>query len=341
MRTMNILLVQVSYVGDSVLSTPVISGIRQLFPDARLTLMTTPGSYPLFKLDPRIDELIVFDKRGSEKGIKGMLNKAGALKAKQFDRVYSLHRSYRTAVLLFLARIPERIGFSDASLKFLYSRRSERIMDRHAVISNLSLLFGDDMESRFEKKLKLHAPAFEALNPDTRELIHGLSDRYAVISPGSVWATKIWHVQGFIETAKFLSERGFNIVLTGSPDDRDLCRKISDQVETVDLSGRIPISDTMYIIKHSRLVVCNDSMALHMGSAFQTPTVAVFCATSPSTGFGPWENPKARVVQDDTLPCKPCGRHGSMKCPNGTEACMTVPAEQVVEAITDVLELKP
>jgi heptosyltransferase-2 len=78
-------------------------------------------------------------------------------------------------------------------------------------------------------------------------------------------------------------------------------------------------------------------MALHMASAFRIPTVAVFCATAPEFGFGPWENPESVVVQDATLPCKPCGRHGSNRCPNGTEACMTIDANEVINACAGFL----
>jgi len=90
-------------------------------------------------------------------------------------------------------------------------------------------------------------------------------------------------------------------------------------------------------MEQSRLVICNDSMALHMASAFKVPNVAVFCATSPEFGFGPWENPKSAVVQDDTLACKPCRRHGSNRCPNGTEACMTIDAQKVIDACAGIL----
>jgi heptosyltransferase-2 len=84
--------------------------------------------------------------------------------------------------------------------------------------------------------------------------------------------------------------------------------------------------------------VCNDSVALHVGSALKVPTVAVFCATSPRFGFGPWRN-RATVVEHSELSCKPCRRHGSPRCPTGTEACMRdVKAERVLAAASGLLE---
>lgn len=336
---MKILLVAASFIGDTILSTPVVDGIRRLHPDASLSIMTTPGSAPLLVHDPRIDHIITFDKRNREKGISGMIRKAAELRRSRFDRVYSLHRSYRTTALLFLAKIPVRIGFDDARLRFLYTRTARRHRDRHAVIANLSILFEEADEQTFDTRMTLYAPEKEQISPATRELTLHLPRPYALLAPGSVWATKQWDISGFFATARYLLDRGIAVVLTGSPGDRETCGQISRDLPVVDLSGKIPLTDTMAMVKNSCLVVCNDSMALHMASAFGTPTVAVFCATSPSIGFGPWKNPNARVVEDNSLACRPCGRHGGMTCPAGTGACMKIPAETVIQAIEQVIDI--
>ncbi|MCP3875667.1 MAG: glycosyltransferase family 9 protein, partial [Desulfobacteraceae bacterium] len=84
-------------------------------------------------------------------------------------------------------------------------------------------------------------------------------------------------------------------------------------------------------------LVCNDSMSLHMASAFKIPTVVIFFSTSPEFGFGPWQNVNSRIVEDDTLECKPCRRHGSNQCPNNTETCMQISAEKVIKACKELL----
>jgi len=114
--------------------------------------------------------------------------------------------------------------------------------------------------------------------------------------------------------------------------------KISEKISVIDLSGKISLSETMYVVQNSQLLVCNDSMALHMGSAFKIPNIAVFCATSPSFGFGPWKNPNAVVVEDVSLACKPCRRHGSMTCPESTNACMEFSSHKVIQACVKLLE---
>ena len=333
---MKILLVQLSFLGDMILSTPVVAGLKKIHPNARLTVMTTPLAAALVENDPLVDRVITFDKRGREKSIGGMVEKAKTLRAEGFDRVYSLHRSYRTSILLALAGIPVRVGFKDAKLSFLYTDQRQKKVEGHSAIRNLSLLFDELPETGFDTDLRLFAPKHENLS-ETAGKAFSLAGDTIVMAPGSAWKTKQWHWQGYSEVARHFAQLGKKIVLIGGPADKAVCAKINEQGDFLDYSGRISLSDTLYLMEQSSLVICNDSMALHMASAFKVPNVAVFCATSPEFGFGPWQNPKSTIVQDDTLGCKPCRRHGSNQCPNGTEACMTIAAKEVIDACDRVL----
>jgi len=226
---MNILIVQTSFIGDTILSTPIIAGLKMIYPKSNLTIMTTPVGSELFKHDPRLDRIIIFDKRGKEKGLSGILKKARSIKAMQFDRVYSLHRSFRTALLLFLANIPTRIGFSDATLSFLYTQTIQRITDRHAVISNLSILFKQIKEAELDTELKLYAPKHEKLSDTARTKMALVSKNYVVLAPGSAWKTKQWQVDGFLNVAKAMQDKGFDVVLIGGKTDQTTCKKISEK----------------------------------------------------------------------------------------------------------------
>jgi heptosyltransferase-2 len=330
---MKILLVQLSFLGDTILSTPVIAGLKQIFPESQISVLTTPLSSVLVKNDPFVDEVIVYDKRHKDKGIFNLIKKARQIKLKNFDKVYSLHRSHRTSALLFLSKIPERIGFEDAKLSFLYTEQRTKKFDGHAAIRNLSLLFRDYEEKKFDKNLRLFEPLYESLT----DIVKNIPKKYIVMAPGSAWKTKQWHWQGYLKVAEYHIEQKISVILIGGKEDMNICNKIKEKTDVIDFSGKIPLSDTMYIVKHAKQLVCNDSMSLHMASAFKIPTIAIFCATSPEFGFGPWQNRNVRVIEDKTLECKPCRRHGSNKCPNSTEACMKLSADKVIQACKELL----
>ncbi len=340
---MKILIIQTSFIGDTILSTSVISGLKKIYPEAALTLMTTPVSAQLFTHDRYLEAVIQFDKRGKEKGWYGLLKKAAQIRKLGFDKVFSLHRSLRTSLIVFLSRIPERIGFSDATLPFFYTKKIHRPGGGHAVYKNHAIIGWNPSIKNIEPELRLSAPPHHALSDATLVVLKRTQYRpFAVLAPGSAWKTKQWHINGFIETARYLKDKGIDIVLIGGKADQTICRDIQTalKVSVSDLSGKIPLSDTMYLVKNAAIVICNDSMALHMASALKTPTVAVFCATSPTFGFGPFNNPEASVVEDGPLDCKPCRRHGSMLCPNRTQQCMKLPADHVINAIRQLLQRK-
>ena len=336
---MNILLVQTSFLGDTILSTPVISGLNKLYPKALIWMMTTPLSSSLVKRDPLLSGVISYDKRGKDSGLPGLIRMSQKIRKMKFAKVYSLHRSFRTSLLVRLTGIPERTGCEDTSLSFVYHEKRKRDLEEHDVIRNLSILSNESPVESLDTEMRLFAPAKEEISQNIKERLPK-TGRYAVLVPGSVWKTKMWHWQGYRSIAHFLINMRISVVLLGALSDKDVCKSVAKELDIIDLSGETSISEAMYVMKNAKLSVCNDSMSLHMSSAFKVPTVAIFCATSPDFGYGPWKN-RSIVVERTDLDCKPCRSHGSNTCPTGTEACMKdLSPDKVIDAIKELLKIQ-
>ncbi len=334
-KSEKILLVQTGFLGDVVLSTPVISGIKQIHPHAQLWMMTTRAASPLVKNNPNLSGVITFDKRGAERGLGGIFRKARELKAMGFSKVYSLHKSYRTALLLKLSGIKARVGFDSAALSFLYTDLVKRERLSHDVLRNLLILTKERSLNQLDPSLHLIGAPQKSWSPLLKEIVE--AGRYVVLVPGSVWATKRWFPAGYRAVVKDLLASGISVVLAGSPDETELCAKIGDGLPVTDVSGKFTLEEFSSLIERASLLVCNDSMALHVASAFKIPNVAIFCATSPSFGFGPWQN-RAIVLEKEGLACKPCAPHGGTVCPLGTESCMKdLSPEAVIQAVRSLL----
>jgi heptosyltransferase-2 len=337
---MKILLVQTSFLGDTILSTPVIAGLKTCYPDAELWMLTTPLSAPLVSRDPLLAGVMTYDKRNKDAGISGLLRMRRRIKAMQFDKVYSLHRSARTSLLLWLSAIPFRIGCADARLGFLYHETRTRDFNDHDVMRNLSILKGELSYDTFAAEMRLFLPDKNEVTPEIINTLSQAGGYYAVLVPGSVWKTKMWSWQGFRELADFLMKQGLAVILLGAAPDADVCAKVAQGRDVINLAGKTSIADAIHVVKHATLVVCNDSMSLHMASALKVPTVAIFCATSPAFGYGPWKN-KAIVVGKNGLSCRPCRPHGSKSCPTETEACMkALSPSTVISAAKELLNSK-
>ncbi|NPA25357.1 MAG: lipopolysaccharide heptosyltransferase II [Deltaproteobacteria bacterium] len=335
---MRILLVQTSFLGDTILSTPLIAALKKLHPQAELWMMTTPLAATLVKRDPLLAGVITFAKRDTESGLGGLWKQARKLRALNFDLVYSLHRSARTSLLLYLSRIPRRIGFRNARLGFLYHELRTRPQKLHDVERNLALL-DSERHPDLPDSLRLFAPEIGELPPEIRAELPAPRS-YVMMVPGSAWETKRWSTEGYRRVAEYLCGKGIDVVLTGSPEEAAICEEVAAGLKVLNLAGRSDLESAIYLARNARLLICNDSMALHLASAFKTPTVTVFCATVPAFGFGPWQNPKARIVEHPDLACRPCARHGGRKCPNRTWACSReLKADTVIGAVAELLEI--
>ncbi|PID78261.1 MAG: hypothetical protein CSA18_02395 [Deltaproteobacteria bacterium] len=329
---MNILIVQTGFLGDIILSTPVISALKQIYPDSRLFFLTTPAGRQLIDNDTLLEKVLVYDKRGADKGISGIFKISKKLKKYNFQKVYSLHKSYRTSIMLFLSGINERTGFKKAKFSFLYHKKQSRNPLDHDAVRNLSILGSESDISAFNQELRLFPPDIDEIGEDLKKI---KEEKYIFMSPGSAWKTKRWHEKGYNETAKYFENSGYKIVISGSVDEMEICKRVCSGTCSLNLSGKINLKELKFVVKNALLCICNDSMALHMASALKTPCAAIFCSTIPEFGYGPWKNKS--IVVEKKLSCRPCGRHGHNKCPEKTEECMKISSDEVISASEKLL----
>ena len=340
-RAPRILLVQTSFLGDVILSTPLIEILRARYPDHEIWMVTTPEGAELVRSDPLVSGVLEFDKKGRDKGLRGLWRLIAAVRKLRPDRAFIVQRHLRSALIARLGGVPWRRGFSSATGAWLFTESVPRRALSHEVERNLSLLAEGEMVP--QGKIRLVPPCDEDIGATWREWLHE-REGAIVVAPGSAWATKRWYSEGYSELCRRLVEEGDRIVVIGAPGEREVGNAVtrglpSERVEN--LCGNLSLPLTMRLVSRSAGVVCNDSMILHMASAFRIPSVAVFCSTVPEFGFGPWQNPRAIVVGHPGLSCRPCGRHGFQVCPLGTNSCMReVTPEEVFRALKKVRSME-
>src|SRR2546425_1559524 len=141
-----LLVVQTSFLGDVVLTTPLFTALRARLRPRRLAVLVRPEARDLVDGHPDVDDVLIDAKRGADRGLGGLLRTAGRLRREGFDLAVSPHRSLRTALALAAAGIPRRVGFRESRGAFLYHERVPRDRGRHDVERNLALLapFGGD-----------------------------------------------------------------------------------------------------------------------------------------------------------------------------------------------------
>ncbi len=322
----NVLILQTSFLGDTVLTLPLIGEVRRQFPVKKLTLLCLPLSRELLLDHPAIDEIITDDKKNSDRGWRGVYRTAVRVREKNFTLALTPHKSLRSALILYLAAIPHRVGFRESRGWFLYQQRTERDPELHDVERNLSVLqaFGLRPE-QCQRAIDLPLSSEIQKAVDEKLLAVGVreSDLIIGVSPGSIWPTKRWSAAGFAALIQMLQQKfACRALLFGGSDDSAVVEDVQRRCgrAAISLVGRIGLRELPAAINRCRIFITNDSGPMHIAVARRVPTVAVFCATTPDLGFYPYTN-DAIVVQRN-LSCRPCASHGGRRCPLGTEDCI-------------------
>jgi heptosyltransferase-2 len=333
-----ILVLQTSFLGDTVLSLPLLSEIKRRFPQATLSLLCSPMGKDLLQDHPGIDEIMVDDKKGTDKGWRGMWRKARKLRHMGFSAALSPHKSLRSALLLFFAAIPYRVGFKQSKGWFFFHQRVSRDPALHDVDRNLSILQGVGIKSA-DWGRDLILPVSDVARQTVDRLLRslGVTPEKAIVgvNAGSVWPTKRWTAEGFARVIELIKQKhDCAVLLFGGPEDAEInlsIQQLSDAA-TVNLAGKLSLRELAAAVSRCKVFITNDSGPMHVAVACQVPTVAIFCATTPALGFYPYSS-KAIVVEK-SLHCRPCGSHGGRRCPLGSEDCIQLiqPADVVKAA---------
>ena len=331
-----ILIFHTAFIGDIVLSTPLIKNIKKLYPDSEVTYVTTPAGKAILSNNPHIKEIIAFDKRGKNKGIKGMFSLAEDLRKKKFDIAYIPHRYLRSSLICFLGKIPTRIGYNISEGKVFLNKKVAYRKDLHEVDRLLELL---ETECQ-DKKIELFPS-----EKDKKYIDNFLSDKIIenkkliALAIGSKWNTKRWPIEYFNELIENLEKlENIQLILVGGNEEKELSVKYSNK--TINAIGETSLLQLAELISRCELIVTNDSSPIHIASAFDTYIIAIFGATVKELGFYPWSE-KSEVIENNNLSCRPCGLHGGNECPEKHFKCMLqIKPDLVYRRILEVLKEK-
>ena len=332
---MSILVIQTAFVGDLVLSTPLFEAARTRLGADRVVAVVRPEAANLLRNNPHVDDIVVYDKKGGQKGPLELLLLARRLRGAAFDAALIPHRSFRSALLGYLAGVPVRVGFDRSAGKRLLT---ERVPYRtvHEVERNLALFASWEVDTKGIRPA-LYPDDADRKRVDALVRESGISPSEPLfgVSPGSVWATKRWLPGRYAELIRRLADTyGYRSVLFGGSDDRPLCTGISAEsgAEPVNAAGRLTLLQSAALAARCAAVVSNDTGMGHVAAAMNVPVVAVFGPTVPAFGFSPY-GPGHQVVET-SLDCRPCSSHGGERCPIGTHDCMrAITVDRVIESV--------
>lgn len=335
-----ILVIQTAFLGDAVLTLPMIQKLKEKYPTSEIDVLCIPQSKELFQHSKSVNDVISYNKRGEQKSFLSFLKLIFLIRGKKYSHIYSPHRSFRSSLIVYLSGAGTTVGFDKASISFVYGTLIKYVKEKHEVARNLDLI-GFDTNNDNWKILPI-VEINKSLESNTEKIIgNPTNKKIAAIAPGSVWKTKIYPRENYIEIIKYLIKKNYFVVLVGGKDDELLCRGIEKEfLESVkSFAAKLSIIESVSLLKKCSILISNDSAPTHLGMIANIPTLTIYCSTIPDFGFAPY-NDKSEYVSYDDLICKPCGIHGRNQCPIQTFDCGYKLLPQIVFTSIDKMKLQ-
>ncbi|MCJ7497106.1 MAG: lipopolysaccharide heptosyltransferase II [candidate division Zixibacteria bacterium] len=337
MNPEKILIIQTAFLGDVILTTPLIKAVRKKYTRSKIYFLLIPQTKVLLQNSPYLNEIIVYDKKDKEKGVFGFLELIKKIKGMAFDLAFVPHRSLRSALLVYLAGIPQRAGFDRSSGSFLFTKKIKYYQNHTETRRNLSLVFEKELfpEKDFLPELFPSKEDFKYIESLFENWGIQKDDKIVGIAPGSVWETKRWLPERFGQVAESLIEKlGAKVIFLGGKEDEPLCMEISRAMKSKPFiaAGKLTPLQSAALISRGKVVLSNDTAPMHIAVAMRIPVVAIFGSTVPEFGFAP-TGEKDMVIQKEVY-CQPCGIHGRRKCPEKHFRCMKeITSEEVFDVV--------
>ena len=329
---MKILVIQTAFIGDAILGTALLEKLHHAYPAAKIDYLVRKGNESLFEHHPFLHELRVWDKASGKN--KNLFRMAKQVREARYDYVVNAHRHFSSAFITLYSGAQHTFGFDSSFLSAFFTKRFPHDIGngKHETERNQDLI----------REITDAHPARPRLYPSTadeakvQELIGhtaGASHAYITIAPASVWFTKQFPEEKWMEWIRQRQPGTEPVFLLGGPGDKALCeriRKACPEALITNLAGQLRLLESAALMKKARMNYVNDSAPMHIASSMNAPVTAFFISTVPRFGFGPLSDQSLIIETREKLSCKPCGLHGFKSCPQKHFRCaLTIPVQEI------------
>jgi len=342
----NILVIKLKQPGDVLVSTPVLTALKEAWPDTRVTYLVPRAAAEMVEGHPLLDGLLVADRRQETWSRSWRLLQN--LWQADFDLVLELSGGDRGAFYTLATRAQETVSFERPGQPF-WQRQNvfTRLLPRppvkmHMVEQNLEAVRALGVEPHNPRLQFFWDEQVEARAADRLKSFGLRPGEFAVLHPGAGWRFKCWTPAGYARVIEYIQEvLGLSVVLTASrsPHEQELVQEIlADCRQTpINLAGQLTLKELGATIAKARFFFGADSAPMHLAAAVNTPAVALF-GPSGAYNWGPWGEGHL-VIQKD-FDCTPCGQDGC----EGTKVsrCLIeLSPEEVLEKVEGFLQAGP
>ena len=297
-----ILIIRLSSLGDILLTTPLVRSIKKQYPQITIDFLLKEQYQNTLRYNKNITNLYFYEKDRDK------------LKSNNYDLIIDLQNNIRSRNI---TRLLKRYA-----LKF-NKHDFDKFLLVHFKINKLQYL--PQIPGRYANTIpnfNLDDDGLDLFLPNNFNSKLQDKKRYIGFAPGSKHFTKMWPIDYFIQLGKLLNQNGFEIILFGGSDDKQVCSQINDNLSfAINLCNNNDLFQTAIDIKKCSALICNDSGLMHVACAVQVPVLTIFGSTVKEFGFTPYKNQNL-ILENNLLTCRPCSHIGRNSCPKKHFKCM-------------------
>ncbi|NQU16567.1 MAG: glycosyltransferase family 9 protein [Candidatus Saganbacteria bacterium] len=318
-----ILIVLLGAIGDVVMATSILPGLKEKYPEARISWLVGKWSAPVLQNNPYIDEIIIIDDSLIyKKRFFSLLSFVRALRSRKFDLSISLHRSMLMNWIISLVCAKKQVGFDKISFD-----QDEHKVGRALKVCGLSygapnVWLGKEEPEFANKTLK---------GMETIAINVGGGK-----NPGITTDRKRWPAESFVALSKKLK---MQLLFVGGKSDIKTVEQVVSQLDfpVVNMTGKTSLLELAALLKKSRLLITGDTGPMHIATAVKTPVVAIMGPTNPKQ-TGPYG--EKNVVLYKKLYCSPCFRDNRTfeKCDFDLKCMKDITVEEVLASVNLLLK---
>ncbi len=308
----NILIVRTDRIGDVVLSLPMAAIIKKHFPDCKVTFLLRHYTKPLAENNPFIDDVITL----KEENGKPSVGKNIALLKIKFDACVVVHPTYAISLILFLSNIKTRIGTGYRWYSFFFNKRiyeHRKYGEKHELEYNVRLLQQLGINERVNEEnvsfgISPSQTTKEKIKNDLIKFGIDFSKKIIIVHPGSGGSAVDLPIEKMKRIVSELSDGQFEILITGTAAEKELCQSLVFNRSTINLAGNYNLSELIALIDYSDLMIANSTGPIHIAAALGKNVIGFypkFTAASPKR-WGPYTT--KRKIFLPAIDCNNCTR---------------------------------
>ncbi|MGA0339229.1 MAG: glycosyltransferase family 9 protein [bacterium] len=305
------------------LTTPIYRELRKIYPDSRLTLLTSEGFGRVLENNPHLDEIIYHHRKETRNDLENLIDQ---LRLQKFDLIYDIHNSLRS----------RWIGWQ---LKRHAPKPEHWLIEKRTLARELQIRFGwgqffngKSQREQWLEPLRRHHTG--ALSTKT-ELFPSIADKnyvkawlnqndlqdkpFVCIGASASFPLKCWPLQNFKQLIENIIQSGISVVLVGTNGEietEELAEYFRGSQNVFCAAGMFTILQSAALLEMANAVVANDTSIIHLAEAMRTPSIALFGPTVKEFGYAPMLAQSRLMETDLALRCRPCSRTGKGTCKN-------------------------